>query len=51
MNRKGGGSSIDISWNTKYYEIFEVQPEEAMSVSSKTDLVSDKMREALIYML
>ena len=48
MNNKDDGSPINIPRNIKYYKIPELQPEEATSRSSESDLMSFKIKKAII---
>ena len=48
MNQKGGGSPNNILGNTKYYDTSDLQPRYANSGSLESDLLSDKMKEAVI---
>ena len=48
MNRKEWQSRYHISENLKCYEIPNLQPEHANSGSSESNLVSGKMKEAVI---
>ena len=49
MNRKESQSRDHISGNLRCYEIPDLQPGHANPGSSESDLVSDKMKEAVIY--
>jgi len=48
MNNIEDESPNNIPRNIKYYEIPELQPEKATSWSSESDLVSGKMKKAVI---
>jgi len=49
MNSIGNESPMSILWNIWYYDISYLQPKHANPGSSESDLMSDKMKEALIY--
>ena len=49
MNRKEWWSQNNVSKNIRCYEISELRPGHANLGSSESDLVSDKMKEAVIY--
>ena len=51
MNSIGDESPMYIPWDIWYYDISDLQPEHANSGLSESDLVSDKMNEAVIYIL
>ena len=48
MNKKSDWSSNNILGNTKCYNTSDLQPRHANSGSSESDLVSDKIKEAVI---
>ena len=49
MSNKGGGSPNNIPGNIKYSDISDLQPGHANPGSSESDLVSGKMKKAVIY--
>ena len=51
MNNKSDGSPNSIPGNTKNYDILGLQPGHANPGSSESDLVSGKMKEAVIYII
>ena len=48
MNNKGDGSPNNISGNIKYHDTSDLQLRHTNMGSSESDLVSDKMKEAVI---
>jgi len=48
MNNIGDESPICIPWNIRYYDISDVQFGHANPGASDSDVVSSKMREAVI---
>ena len=48
MNSIGDESPIRILWNIWYYDILNLQPGHVNPESSESDLVSDKMKKAVI---
>jgi len=51
MNNKDDGSPNNISENIKYHDTSDLQPRHANSGSSESDLVSDKIKEGVIYII
>ena len=49
MNNKDSGPPTNIPRNTKNYDTSDFQSGHANSGSSESDLVSGKMKEAVIY--
>ena len=49
MNNKCDDSPNNIPKNIKYHDTSDLQPESANPGSSESDLVSGKMKEAVIY--
>ena len=49
MNNKDVESPTKIPWNIRSYDISDLQPEHANSGWSESDLVSDKMKETILY--
>jgi len=49
MNNIGDESTRCIQWNIWYYDISDLQHGHANLGSSESDLVSDKMKKAVIY--
>ena len=51
MNNKGGGFPNNILCSVRYYDDLNLQPGYANPRSSESDLISGKMREAVIYIV
>jgi len=49
MNNKGDESPNNIPENIKYSDISDLQLEHVNAKSSESDLVGDKIKEAVIY--
>ena len=49
MNNKDSGTPNNIPCSVRYYDDSNLQPEYANLGSSESDLVSDKMKEAVVY--
>jgi len=49
MNSIGDESPMCIPWNIQYYDISDLQPGHANSGSPESDLVSGKMKGAVIH--